>query len=186
MTPGIRFALAAVGASVLAGATGCVETSVYERTANQLDLARRAAQAKDQQIRALEWQVVALAQQLREEQLRGEASQRELSGRVQQLGAANAALTERVKKQEEEARASLALPGDDRRASPGERRRREDLRRVVMTLDAQNTRLLERLSRLEQKIDAQAADARKHPRAARPERTVDGDIVDPWGFGARK
>lgn len=184
MTPSARLAIAALGASLLTGATGCVETSVYERTARQLDLASRTVQQKDQQIRALEWQVVTLAQQLREAQLRGEAAQRELSAEVQRLSAMNAALGDRVKKQEEESARAL-LPLEDGRA-PADRKRGEDLRRVVAALDAQNARLMERLTRLEQKIDAQAAEGRNRPKVARPERTVDGDIVDPWGFGARK
>jgi hypothetical protein len=71
-------------------------------------------------------------------------------------------------------------------AGSADRRRTEDLRRLVVALDAQNARLMERLSRLEQKLDAQAAETRGRPKAARPERTVDGDIIDPWGFGARK
>lgn len=182
-----RFVSVALGAALLAGATGCVETSVYERTASRLEQATRAAQQKDQQIRALEWQVVTLAQQLREAQAREAAARRELSAQVQQLTAANAALGERVKKHEEEsARPPLPFPGDEKHAGPADRRRTEDLRRMVVALAAQSTRLMERLARLEQKIDAQAAEAHGRPKPARPERTADGDIVDPWGFGARK
>lgn len=188
MKPLPRFVVAALGASFLAGAPACVETAVYERTAAQLDQATRSGQQKDQEIRALQWQVMNLAQQLRESQLRGEAAQRELAAQVQQLAAANSALGEKVKKQEEDAgRPPLPFPGDEKGAAPADRRRTEELRRLVTALDAQNARLMERLARLEQKIDAQAQDAKGRPKAAgRQERTVDGDIIDPWGFGARK
>jgi septal ring factor EnvC (AmiA/AmiB activator) len=173
-------------AALLAGATGCVEASVYEKTAGQLDVAGRAIQQKDQQIRTLEWQVVMLSQQLREAQLRGEASQRELGAQVAQLGAQNAALTERVKAAEE-ARERLAtfLAADDGKA-PGGKSRPDELRRLAAALDAQNAKLIERIGRLEQKIDARAAEDRSQPKPPRPDRNVEGDVVDPWGFGARK
>lgn len=178
----------ALGVATLAGGTGCVETSVYEKTAAQLDLTTRAAQQKDQQIRMLEWQVAVLGQQLREAQLREAVAQRELGAQVRDLSVSNAALNEKVKRQEEEsARPPLPFPGDDPRAPPADRRRVDDLRKLVAALDAQNARLMERLARLEAKLDARAAEDRNRPRgAARPERNVDADIVDPWGFGARK
>jgi hypothetical protein len=183
----LRLAVLGVAVASLLSATGCVESAVYEKTASQLDAATRAAQQKDLQIRTLEWQIVTLAQQLREAQLRGEAGQRELATQVQQLTAANATLGERIKAREEEsARPPLPFPGDDGKAPPAERRRGDDLRRIVAALDAQNARLVERLNRLEQKLDARAAEERNHPRATRPDRTIDADIVDPWGFGARK
>jgi DNA repair exonuclease SbcCD ATPase subunit len=183
----LRLAGLGVAVASLLSGPGCVESSIYEKTASQLDAATRAAQQKDQQIRTLEWQVVTLAQQLREAQLRGEVAQRELSAQVQQLGAANAALGERIKaKEEESARPPLPFPGDDAKAPPAEKRRADDLRRLVAALDAQNARLVERLNRLEQKLDARSAEDRNRPRTARPERTIDTDIVDPWGFGARK
>jgi len=177
----------ALGAALLAGGAGCVEASVHEKTASQLDAARLAAQQKDQQIRALEWQLVTLAQQVREAHLRGDAAQKDLAAQVQQLTAANAALGERLKmKDEESARPPLPSPGDDK-DTPPDRRRTDDLRRLVAALDAQNARLVERLNRLEQKIDARAGiDDRSRGRQARPERTVDTEIIDPWGFGARK
>ncbi|MFT3764674.1 MAG: hypothetical protein QM820_04015 [Minicystis sp.] len=185
-----RLAIATLGATIAAGTTGCVETSVYEKTSSQLEAATRAGQQKDQQIRALEWQVVTLAQQMREAQLRSEAAQRELGAEVQRLVQANAALAEKLKaKDDEGGRPPLPFPGDDGPgATPIERRRNEDLRRLVKALDAQNTRLMERLTRLEQKIDARAGEDRSRPRAAaRPDPAASsGDIVDPWGFGARK
>lgn len=176
----------ALGAALLSGGAGCVEAVVYEKAASQLEATKSALQQKDQQIRGLEWQIVTMAQQVRDAQLRGDAGQKDLAAQVQQLTVANAALGERLKmKDEESARPPLPFPGDDKSAPP-DRRRAEDLRRLVAALDAHNARLIERLNRLEQKIDARAVvDDRNRPRPARPERTVDNEIIDPWGFGTR-
>lgn len=159
--------------------SGCVETAVYEKTAAQLDAAARAATQKDQQIRGLEWQVAVLAQQVREAELRAGATQRELAAQLRELTAQNATLAERIKKEEEDRRRLPSeLPADDGKKRP------EDLRRLIAAVDAQNARLMERLGRLEQKIDARGEERapRKAPGSGR---TIDADIVDPWGFGAR-
>jgi septal ring factor EnvC (AmiA/AmiB activator) len=158
--------------------TGCVETAVYEKTAAQLDASMKAAAQKDQQIRGLEWQVAVLAQQVREAELRAGAAQRETAAQLRELAAQNAALMERIKKEEEDRRRLVSeVAADDGKKRP------EDLRRLLAAVDAQNARLLERLGKLEQKIDARGVEApRKAPGSGR---TIDADIVDPWGFGAR-
>ncbi|APR86641.1 Hypothetical protein A7982_11990 [Minicystis rosea] len=178
---------AAMGAVIAIGATGCVEAAVYERTAAQLEATTRAAEQKDRQIRALSWQVAALSQQLREGQARSEAAQSELAAQVRELAAANAAQRDRLKaKEEESARPPLPFPGDDGARTPEARRRNEEMRRLSAALDAQNARLLERLTRLEQKLDARPDDRRKPPAPAQPERTVSTEIIDPWGFNVWK
>lgn len=173
-----------VGLALVAPAlVGCVESSVYERAAAQVDAGARAAQQKDQQIRMLEWQAAVLGQQLREAQLREAAALRDLGAQVRELAAANAALQERVRREEEE-RARLGAATEDPKG-PGDRRAAE-LRRMTAALDAQNARILDRLRRLEAKIDARAGEARgRGGDAARPA-PGDGGVIDPWGFGARK
>jgi hypothetical protein len=164
----------------LATLSGCVETAVYEKTAAQLDAATRAGGQKDQQIRGLEWQVAVLAQQVREAELRAGAAQRELAAQLRELTAQNAALAERLKKEEEDRRRIAGeLSADDGKKRP------EDLRRLIAAVDAQNARLMERLGRLEQKIDARAGEERAPHKGPGTGRTIDADIVDPWGFGAR-
>jgi len=176
-------AAATLAAALLAGATGCVETSVYDKTAGQLDLASRSVQQKDQQIRALEWQVVMLSQQLREAQLRGEASQRDLGGQVAQLGAQNAACAERVKAAEAaRERLSSFMAADEGAPTSGGRPRPDELRRLAAALDAQSAKLMERIGRLEQKIDAHAAEARSQPHKPPPDPNADGRAINPWGI----
>ena len=179
-------------ACLLFGVTGCVETSVYDKAAAQLELAGRANQQKDQQLRALEWQVVSLGQQFRESAQRSEATQREIWGQLQQAAAANAALQERLKKSESE-RASLASNVVEEAAGgaggkQGAQLRPDELRRLLAGVDARNAQLLERINHLEQHLDqlilsrATEGGTRAHPR---PEPGVI-DVVDPWGFGSRK
>ena len=187
-TPAAR-AAALLSAVLLFASTGCVETSVYDRTAAQLEQAGRASQQKDQQLRALEWQVVSLGQQFRDSAARSEAIERELWAQLQQATAANAALQERLKRAESE-RASLASNLVEEAAvakgSPAVQLRPDELRRLLAAVDARNTQLLERISHLEQLIQSRTAEAvaRPHPR---PEPTGPGtDVVDPWGFGSRK
>jgi chromosome segregation ATPase len=180
----IEAAVALLAAALLTGTTGCVETSIYEKTAGQLDLASKSIQQKDQQIRTLEWQVGVLSQQLREAQLRGEAGQRELGGQVAQLGAQNAACAERVKASEEarERLATLMAATDQGAAGQGGHPRPDDLRRLAAALDAQNAKLMDRIGRLEQKLDAHAAEGRSQPPKPSPERSGGGTPGNPWGI----
>src|SRR5262249_12564884 len=48
------------------GASGCVEAATYEKATSEIAELRRASQLKDEQLRALQWQVAVVAQQLRE------------------------------------------------------------------------------------------------------------------------
>jgi septal ring factor EnvC (AmiA/AmiB activator) len=194
-SPGIPVVRVAA-ALLLLGLTACVETSVYEKTAAQLEQASRASQQKDQQLRALEWQVVTLGQQFRESAARSEAMQREIWAQLQQASAANATLTEQLKKAESD-RTSLAVnvaaeaAGGAKGKPPAAQLRPEDLRRLLAALDARNNQLLERINHLEQLIQAHPAGGATLP-FPRPEggapRHEPGpiDVVDPWGFGSRK
>lgn len=177
-----RILVSSLTLSLLAFMTGCVETAVYERTASQLDHATRAGREKDQQVRALEWQVATLAQQVVQAEMRGAAAQRELHERLQKIAETNAACADRLGRQEAEAAQQAASVS----AMQGARGRPEDLRRLLAAVEAQNARLIERLGRLEQKLDAQSGDVKALRQRGRPERTVDSEIIDPWGFGARK
>lgn len=190
-TPATRAAalLFSVLSLLLVASTGCVETSVYDRTAAQLEQLGRASQQKDQQLRALEWQVVSFGQQFRESAARSDAIQRDLWAQLQQATAANAALQERLKRAESE-RASLAsnVVGEAAvaKGNPAVQLRPDELRRLLAAVDARNTQLLERINHLEQLIQSRTAEAVARPHA-RPETTgVGTDVVDPWGFGSRK
>jgi hypothetical protein len=172
-------------------AAGCVESSVQEKTAAQLDGAIRAGQLKDQQLRALEWQLVTLAQQLRDTQLRSEAAQRDLYGQIRELTAANAALAERLKR-EDAPRPPLPFPAEEAPSlslsgSGSGLKRADDLRRLVAALDARHAEILERIAHLEKQIEQRAVEERAAARAQpAPARRVDTDVIDPWGFGSRK
>lgn len=185
---GLRALLVSLSFALALGATACVETATYEKAESQLDAARRAAAQKDDQIRALQWQLAVLGQQFREGQQRNEAFQRDLYAQVQQLAAANGGLSDRLKKAESE-RAALLLagPGDaapatgrgDAKAGP----RADDLRRMVTAFELRNAQILDELARIERllanRAGGHAGDAPKNP-------TSMGDVVDPWGFGSRK
>jgi hypothetical protein len=176
-------------AVALLGATGCVETSVHEKAVAQLAEAGHASQQKDQQLRALEWQLVSLGQQFRESAARSEGIQREIWTQLQQASAANATLQERLKKAESD-RASLAANVAEEGSAvakgkpQGAQLRPEELRRLLAALDVRNGQLLERINHLEQLIQARPASGATLP-FPRPEPGVI-DVVDPWGFGSRK
>lgn len=184
----IRSIVLALGVSLLACGTGCAESSVPDKTAAELQAAMRASQYKDQQIRAYEWQLAALSQHVRAMQAQYEATQRELAAKLEQATIATASYADKLKHEEDERQelaARLAVA-----EAKGGRGRPDDLRRLIASIEAQNARLVERIGRLEQKIEAHALDeknAARRPLSPTPkERTVDGDIIDPWGFGARK
>lgn len=182
----LHTAVAALGVSILACGTGCAETSISDKAAAELAAATRASQYKDQQIRAYEWQIAALAQQAHAMQAQYEAAQRELASKLEQATLANAAYAEKLKHEETE-RLELAARVAAAEAKGKGSRRPDDLRRLIAAIEAQNARLVERIGRLEQKIDAHAQEEKNAARRLAPkERIVDGDIVDPWGFGVRK
>jgi DNA anti-recombination protein RmuC len=180
--------LAAVTGALALGATGCVETSLYEKTALQLEEAHRAATQKDQQIRALQWQLAQLGQQLYEAQQRTEAYQGQLQAQIQKLGAQNAELAERLTR-EERARATLLAATVAESASPPGRAgaRPDDVRRLIAAVDARNAQIVEQLGRIERHLGSRpglGGDAAGGAGARTPQ--PGGDIVDPWGFGSRK
>ena len=165
------------------GSSACVETAAYEKTAAELDQARRVVAYKDQQIQAFQWQLTVLGQQLREAQQRGEAQQRDLAARLQQLGDANAELAQKLKEAEAHKDPSpVAEEPPQRAAAPT---RPEDLRRMIAAVDARNAQLAESLARIE-RILARGGPHPDDDRAQRARGNVSGDLVDPWGFGSRK
>lgn len=187
--PGLgKLAIAAIGASLLAPLTGCVEASVHEKTASQLDAMTKAMAYKDQQARVLEWQVASLAHQLREATAKHDAAMRELAPRLTQASEASQACEERLRREEAEQREIAARLAALESGPKGARARPDELRRLVAVLDAQHARLVDRIERLSQKLDARAAEEKNaaRQRPVKQERTVDADIVDPWGFGLRK
>jgi hypothetical protein len=181
-SPGIAKVLAAL---VALGAAGCVESATYEKTASELDQARRAGQQKEQQVHALEWQLAALGQQFREAQLRNEASQRELAQRLQQITASNESLEARLKKEESRSGVPFPLqdepPADPRHPPAAGRLRPDEVRRLMAAIDARNAQLVEALARIEKLLAAQ--DRRPTGPVTNPRL---GEVVDPWGLGARK
>jgi hypothetical protein len=162
-------------------AGACVESSVYDRTAAQLDASSRAGRAKDQQIRDLELQVVGLAQQVREAHMAREDVTRDLYAK---LTAANASLAERSKSNESDLPAPTSAG-----AGPGavDRARAYDMKKLAADLDARHALLLERLARIEQQLDVIKVEQRAAPsNKPKPGRTIDAEVLDPWGFGSRK
>jgi DNA repair exonuclease SbcCD ATPase subunit len=179
-SPGIAKVLAAL---VALGAAGCVESATYDKAASELDQARRAGQQKEQQVRALEWQLATLGQQFREAQIRNEASQRELAQRLQQLNAANESLEVRLKK-EESHRPSVPFPVQEEPLPAVGRARPDDLRRLMTALEARNVQLVEALARIEKLLAARGEQDRRAAGSATSPPL--GEVVDPWGFGTRK
>jgi hypothetical protein len=173
--------LAAIAASFTAG---CVETATYEKAARELDQTRQASLQKDQRIRALEWHLAAVTQQAQLLHQREADARREADTRARELAAATA-LAEKAKAEETARRASVfELPEE---GPPGKKDaasracaplRPEDLRRLVAALDARNAPTAEAIARIEKLLREQGA---------RPPPSKPGiDVVDPWGFGARK
>jgi chromosome segregation ATPase len=180
-------ALALTAAAAL-GSSACVEAGTYEKATSEIAELRRQSQQKDEQLRALQWQIAVVAQQLRDAQARSAAVERDLNAQVAQLSAANAALGEQMKRAEDE-RARLAAAADESLAAAskgGGSLRAEDVRRLLAAIEARNARVLEELARIERALanaHNEAAAAPGNKAAARP---TTGDVVDPWGFGSRK
>ncbi len=155
-----------------------------DRASSQLEEARRSLERKDLEVRAYQWQLGMLTQQLREGQQRSDALQRELFAQVQQLTASNAALTERLKKAESERAALAAAPGDagGRGSRDDPRGNLESLRRVLAANDAHNAQIAEELGRIARILGSKARPAD----AGAPQAPAGADVIDPWGFGSRK
>ena len=169
-------------------AAGCVETGTYEKAVSDLGQARHAGARKDEELRAYQWQVSVLEQQLRDAQQRSDALRQDFFTQVQQLTAANASLGERLNKVTSE-RAALTLALSSESTKPEGRDGKviprdgspDALRRMLAAADARNAQILEVLQRLERLLGARpAGDAPSinHPEAA-------ADVLDPWG-GSRK
>lgn len=161
---------------------GCVESATHDKTVADLNAAQHAGQLKDEQIRALQWQVAVIAQQYREAQARSDALQRELSEKMQQLSATNAQLAEQLKKEQDERARLVATLEQGSAGGRDGKLRPEDVQRRLAAMDARNALILEQLGRIERSL---AAPRSEPPRAA-PRASASSDVVDPWGFGSRK
>ncbi len=168
----MAFHLPAFACALTLAATGCVESGTYDKAAAQLEDARRAVLQKDVQLRAYDWQVQTLAQQLREGQQRSDALARELIAQAQHLTAVNSALAEKVTHLELE-RADM-LQAESRRAAepPGPRGVRPDeVRRLIAATDARNAQIVEELARIERALasgnNGGASPPRPRPTAGR-------------------
>lgn len=191
----IRKVLAGVIAAGALGSIGCVESGSYEKAAAELNQARQASWQKDQRIRALEWYYASMNQQVQANRARDEAAQRDLAAKIAELEAANAALAERLKKKDEEQQRGggypFALADDGAKDGAAARKaaaaplKPDEMRRLLASIEARNAKLAESLARVERLLQEQADRENKGaPRPAR--RTINGDLVDPWGFGERK
>jgi septal ring factor EnvC (AmiA/AmiB activator) len=178
----------ALVASLALGSTACVETGTYEKAQNQLEEAQRTEVQRNTEIRALQWQLASLRQQLGETEQRHDAWQRELHAQVQQFAAINAALTERLKKSESEhAALLLTVSAESQPTTPGHDPRADDLRRRMALDEARGAAILEQLGRIERLLtqsppvtSRSSGEAGSHGGTA-----TAGDVVDPWG-GSRR
>jgi len=183
----LRTFLLLLGLPIALSAAGCVEMGTYEKTASQLDEARRAGAQKDQQIRVLQWQLAVLDQQFRAAAQHNEAVQQGVSAEMQKLAAANVELTERLNKAErdraalEAAASTLPPAGKDAKGVHYGDMRPEEMRRLLLTLDARNAQMVEELARIERLLGK-----RDPPLREPPARASNNDVIDPWGFGSRK
>jgi hypothetical protein len=184
-------ASALVAVLLASGVTGCVETGLYEKAALDLDGARRENLQKDQQIRALQWQLAAAGQQVQLVAQQDAAVLAEMERRASEVSVENRALAERVKARDQEAaRLTLAVARAEEDAAakhgpagPTVRLRPEDLKRIEASASAHDAELLKLLARVEKILGGRAGSA-AHP-GERPPRVLDGDLVDPWD-GDRK
>lgn len=184
-------ARALLAALLVAGATGCVETGLYEKAAVDLDGARRENVQKDQQIRFLQWQLAAAGQQIQALSAQDAAALAEAERRVREALGANQALAERVKVNEQEAeKLSLAVAraAEEASAKPGPpgstaRLRPEDMKRIEAAASSRNAEVARLLARVEKLLDERAARVARP--GERPPRVLDGDLLDPWD-GSRK
>lgn len=176
-------------ASLALGSAACVEAGTYERTASQLEEARRAAVQREMEIRALRWQISALGQEISEAQQRDDASQRELHAQVQQLTATNATLAERLKKSESDHAALLLAASAESAATGRHDPRADDLRRRMALAEARSAAILDELGRIERILTQPHLRPTIQPAAAEtalPRATsAAGDTIDPWG-GSRR
>jgi hypothetical protein len=186
-----RAAKALATVLLASGMIGCVETGLYEKAALDLDGARRENLQKDQQIRALQWQLAAAGQQVQLVAQQDAATLAEMECRAQEAGVENRALAERVKARDQEAaRLTLAVAHAEEDAAakhgppgPTVRLRPEDLKRIEAAAGAHGAELTRLLARVEKILGDRGARA-AHP-GERPPRVLDGDLVDPWD-GDRK
>ncbi len=172
-----------------------MEAGTYEKAASQLEEARRAEVQRNTEIRALQWQIAMLGQQLAEAEQRHDASQRELHAQVQQLTGTNAGLAERLKKSESDhAALLLTLSAESQAAANTTPRdpRADDLRRRMALAEARSAAILEELGRIERLLgEARQPPSRSTIRpgadegGARRGTAAAGDVVDPWG-GSRR
>jgi uncharacterized protein YlxW (UPF0749 family) len=173
MTPRALAALLAITV-----ASGCADALPAERSAPQLEDARRTLDRKEVEIRAYQWQLATLAQQLRDGQQRSDALEKELHAQVQQLIAANATLAERLKHAESD---QLAAASAGRPGARGDGAAAADaVRRMLAASDAHNAQIVSELARIARALGAKPTEG---PGAKAP---AGEDVVDPWGFGARK
>jgi hypothetical protein len=186
-----RAATALVTALLASGVTGCVETGLYEKAALDLDGARRENLQKDQQLRALQWQLAAAGQQAQLLAQQDAAALAEAERRGQEAVVANRSLAERLAAREQEtARLKLAVAQAEEDAAtkhgppgPTVRLRPEDLKRIEAAASSHDTELSKLLARVEKILGDRAA--RTARTGERPARVLDGDLVDPWD-GDRK
>jgi small-conductance mechanosensitive channel len=183
-----RAARALVVALLAAGATGCVESGLYEKATRDLDASRRENGQKEQQIRALQWQLASAGQQMQAISQQDAIVLADLDRRVKEAAAANRALAERLKGREQEAeKLTLAVARAEEEASakrgppgPTVRLRPEDLKRIEAAASSRDPEVSKMLARVEKILSDRAA------RAAAPgQRFVDSDLIDPWN-GDRK
>lgn len=179
-----------VAVLLAAGATGCVETALYEKSALDLDRARRDNGMKEQQIRALQWQIASAGQQYQELSQKDAAALADLDRRVQEAAEANRVLAERLKTREREAeKLTLALARAEDEASakrgpqgPTLRLRPEELKRIEAAVSARDAEVSKLVARVEQLLDRAAAAAST---GQRPPRGIESDVVDPWTDGRK-
>jgi hypothetical protein len=181
-----RTFLLLLGFPLALATAGCVESGTYEKAQAELVDAHRAAAQKDQQIRVLQWQLAVLDQQFRAAEAHNESVQQGLSAEMQRVAAANSELNERLSKAERERAALQAAAGAEKDLKSvhfgrdGELRS-EEVRRLLVTLDARNAQVLEEMARIERLLGKRDAVPREPPA-----RASSADVIDPWGFGSRK
>jgi septal ring factor EnvC (AmiA/AmiB activator) len=185
----LRTFLLLLGLPIALSAAGCVETGTYEKTASQLEEARHVVVQRTQEIRAFQWQIAALREQIGETAQRHDALQRELYTQVQQLAAANATLAERLKKSESEHAALLLTVSAESQPLPssGREPHADDLRRRMAFEEARSAAILDELGRIEHLL-SQSPPATSRPSVEATSRqgtAAAGDVVDPWG-GSRR
>lgn len=187
----LRAASSLVVGLLAAGATGCVGSAAYEKAAFDLDTSRRENVLKEQQIRALQWQLASAGQQMQAISQQDAVVLADLDRRVQEATTANRALAERLKEREQEAaKLTLAVARAEEEAAsrhsptgPTLRLRPEELRRIEVAASARDPEMSKLLGRLEKILSERSA--RVAVPGERPPRVVDGDLIDPWS-GDRK